>query len=86
MNIRNVSIASLLAFTTLSGLPLFAEEKADVPAYEYGMPLDIARVIRIEEPKSRVCEVVRAKMTYVNTQGVTERVSFLKQSEVCVLQ
>ena len=86
MNIQNVSIASLLAFITLSGLPLFAEEKADVPAYEYGMPLDIARVIHIEAATSPVCEVVQAKMTYLNTQGVKKRVSFLQLAQACSTQ
>ncbi|MDR6957989.1 hypothetical protein J2W43_001970 [Pseudomonas brassicacearum] len=86
MNIQNVSITGLLAVITLSGSPLFAEEQSAPPEYEYGMPLDIAQVVRIDEPRSQVCEVVRAKMTYVDTQGVTQRISFLKLTEACVLQ
>jgi hypothetical protein len=86
MNIPNLSIAGLLAIIALSGSPLFAQEQADPPDYEYGMPLDIAQVVRIDEPRSRVCEVVRAKMTYVNTQGETQHISYLKLAEACVLQ
>ncbi|MCE0463284.1 MULTISPECIES: DUF2790 domain-containing protein [Pseudomonas] len=86
MNIRNVSTASLLAVIALSNPSLFAKEQTQDPAYEYGMPLDIARVIRIEAPAPQTCEVVRAKMTYVNTQGVIERVSFLQLAEACAIQ
>jgi len=86
MNIQNLSIASLLAVITLSGSPLFAKENTEPPAYEYGMPLDIARAIRIEAPSSQVCEVVRAKMTYVDSQGQTRQVSFLQLAEACSIQ
>lgn len=86
MNIQNLSITGLLAVIALSGSPLFAEEQSAPPEYEYGMPLDVAQVVRIDEPRSQVCEVVRAKMTYVDTQGVTQRISFLKLAEACVLQ
>jgi hypothetical protein len=86
MNIRNLSIASLVAISTLSGSPLSAAEQADAPAYQYGMQLDIAKVIRIEEPTPPVCELVRAQMTYLTSEGKTETVSFLKQADSCLLQ
>lgn len=84
MRIRNLSIVSIMTVTALSASPLLADEQAEVTAYQYGMQLDIARVIRIEEPASPTCEIVRAKMTFVNTQGATEQVSFLKQAEACL--
>jgi len=86
MNIRNVSIVGLLAVVPLGSPSLFAKEQTQAPAYEYGMPLDIAKVVRIEVPASRTCEVVHARMTYVNTQGSTEQVSFLQLTEACTLQ
>ncbi|MDB6443726.1 MULTISPECIES: DUF2790 domain-containing protein [Pseudomonas] len=86
MNIRTVSIIGLLAVVPLGSPSLFAKEQTRAPAYEYGMPLDIAKVVRIEVPPSRTCEVVRAHMTYVNTQGSTEQVSFLQLTEACTLQ
>ncbi|WP_420233529.1 DUF2790 domain-containing protein [Pseudomonas sp. ABY48] len=86
MNIRNLSIAGLLAVISLSGSPLLAKEATHFPAYEYGMPLDIARVIHIEEATSPVCEVVQAKMTYLNTQGAKKHVSFLQLAEACSTQ
>lgn len=86
MNIRHVSIVGLLAVASLGSPSLFAKEQTQVPAYEYGMPLDIAKVIRIEVPASPACEVVRARMTYVNTQGSTEQLSYLQLTEACTLQ
>ncbi|MBA1271772.1 DUF2790 domain-containing protein [Stutzerimonas azotifigens] len=83
MRVHNLSIVSMLTINALSASPLLADEQAEVPAYRYGTQLDVARVIRIEEPAPLTCEIVRAKMTFVNTQGVTERISFLKQAEAC---
>ncbi|WP_207282251.1 DUF2790 domain-containing protein [Pseudomonas sp. FW300-N2F2] len=86
MKIQNLSIAGLLVIIALSGSPLLAKEQTQVPAYEYGMPLDIAKVIRIEAPTSPMCEVVQAKMTYLNTQGAKKHVSFLQLAEACSKQ
>lgn len=86
MNTQNLSIAGLLVVIALSGSPLLAKEQTQVPAYEYGMPLDIAKVIRIDAPTSPMCEVVQAKMTYLNTQGVKKHLSFLQLAEVCSKQ
>ncbi|MDO7896906.1 DUF2790 domain-containing protein [Pseudomonas citrulli] len=86
MNIQSLSIASLLAVITLSGSSLFAKEQVQPPAYEYGMPLDVARAIRIEAPQSSVCEVVPAKMTYVDKHGEIRQVSFLQLADACANQ
>lgn len=85
MRIRNLLIVSVMTVTALSASPLLANEQPEVPAYRYGTKLNIGRVIRIEEPAPPACEIVRAKMTFVNTQGATEQVSFLKQAEACLL-
>ncbi|KFE47224.1 hypothetical protein IV02_24175 [Pseudomonas syringae] len=83
MHIRCLSIVSMMTMTALNSPSLLANEQAEIPAYRYGTQLNIARVIRIEEPATPTCEIVRAKMTFVSTQGVTEQVSFLKQAEAC---
>lgn len=83
MRTRILSIVSMMTMTALNSPPLLAREQAEVPAYRYGSQLDIARVIRIEEPAPPTCEIVQAKMTFVSTHGVTEQVSFLKQAEAC---
>ena len=77
-------IAGLLGLWILNSSPLQAEERSETTAYTYGMKLDVARVIRIEEPQSTTCEVVQAKMTYENSQGNTQTLSYLKLADVCV--
>lgn len=84
MNIRRFSLAGLLAVIILGSASLFADEGTETPAYSYDTKLDIARVVRIEEPQSQTCEVVQATMTYVNTQGLTKTLSFLKLADVCI--
>ena len=49
----------------------------------YGMPLDVARVISIDEPNSLTCETIQAKMTYVDSQGEEKSVTYLKESSAC---
>jgi hypothetical protein len=84
MHIRNLSIVTMMTVTVLGSSSLLAQEHAEVPAYQYGTHLDVAKVIRIDEPSPPTCETVRAKMTFLNTRGVTEQVSFLKQAQACL--
>lgn len=84
MWIRNLSLISTMTAISLSASPLLANERAEVSSYQYGTRLDIAKVITIEEPAPPACEIVRATMTFVNTQGETKQVSFLKQAQACL--
>ncbi|MCP8466449.1 DUF2790 domain-containing protein [Pseudomonas sp. ZM23] len=52
------------------------------PVYRYGMPLDVARVISIEQPNER-CEVSLATMTYADSQGQVHAVRYLRQTQMC---
>jgi len=83
MNLK-LSIASLTAAAVLGSSPLLAEEAVAAKPYTYDMELDIAKVVRIDEPQPSRCKLVRATMTFVNTQGITETVSFLKQADSCL--
>ncbi|MBU1329801.1 MAG: DUF2790 domain-containing protein [Gammaproteobacteria bacterium] len=84
MKLCNGLIAGLLGICVLNSSPLLAKEHGETTAYTYGMNLNIAKVIRTEEPQPQVCEVVQVKMTYLSTQGTTETVSYLKLADVCV--
>lgn len=53
-----------------------------MPVYHYGMPLDVAKVISIEQPNER-CEVSLATMTYADSQGQVHSVQYLRQTEMC---
>lgn len=57
----------------------FADE---APVYHYGMPLDVAKVISIEQPNER-CEVSHATMTYLDSQGQQHSVKYLRQTLRC---
>ncbi|MEE9098906.1 MULTISPECIES: DUF2790 domain-containing protein [Pseudomonas] len=63
----------------LLSVPAFA---ADAPVYQYGMPLDVAKVLRIEQPNER-CEVSLATMTYLDSQGQVHTLRYLRQTERC---
>ncbi|MDV7212457.1 DUF2790 domain-containing protein [Azotobacter beijerinckii] len=74
-------------------LPFFcvaAVSQADEPPvqqYHYGLPLDIAKVISIEAPYDPyVCEVIDAKMTYLDSAGETKVVAYRKLSAGCLLK
>jgi len=73
MNLRILlSLALLLAGT--------AQAQA---VYHYGMALDIARVVQLDEPPSEVCDVVQAHMTYVDSAGQQHTLQYLKLAKVC---
>jgi len=51
MNIRTFSSAGLLAITVLGSSSLLADEHSEKQAYTYDTRLDIAKVVRIEDPQ-----------------------------------
>ena len=50
--------------------------------YHYGMRLDIAKVISMDVPAGG-CEVVTARMTYVDSKGETHETTYLRQGPDC---
>lgn len=83
-----MNIRTLLATTTLTLAALTGYAQADtsnVPAkpYHYGMPIDVAKVISLEEPPSADCEVVNAKLTYLDSSGNVEAFTYFKMAQAC---
>lgn len=69
----------------IAGLSLLAQLAAAAPQptpYHYGDDLDIAKVVSIEVPNGG-CSVVEAKMTYLDSQGETHVMSYLRQGADC---
>jgi hypothetical protein len=81
----NHHLSAVLLALFLTPSTSFAEASNKIPTsdYTYGAKLDIARIVSMEEPDTRTCEVVEAKMTYVNSQGIVNAVTYKKLSEVC---
>jgi hypothetical protein len=60
-------------------------QPADTRAYQYGMRLDIAKVLSTDISHSTQCQVVEAKMAYLNSKGGVEILRYLTLSSVCSL-
>ncbi|CAK15194.1 DUF2790 domain-containing protein [Pseudomonas entomophila] len=75
---RSIALVALTA--TLASFGAFAaatDSQAEAARYEYGMPLDIAKVISIT-PASNAedCQVGTAHMVYVDHQGQTREIDY----------
>jgi len=82
MNIKR-SIALLALSATFASFGALADQAASQPVagsganYEYGMPLDVAKVISIT-PASNIadCQIGTAHMVYVDHQGQTREINY----------
>ncbi|MCO7564001.1 DUF2790 domain-containing protein [Pseudomonas sp. S 311-6] len=77
------SIAFLALFASLASFGAFAEQAVNPPVtassetYEYGMPLDIAKVVSITPASNAAdCQVGTAHMVYVDHQGQTREIDY----------
>ncbi|MFV3317656.1 DUF2790 domain-containing protein [Pseudomonas sp. NY15374] len=78
------SIAALALFSALlpiAAFAAFAEQprtpSAEGQVYEYGMPLDVAKVVSITPASNAAdCQVGTAHMVYVDHQGQTHKIAY----------
>lgn len=77
------SIALLALFAALASFGAAADPASNQPvavtpeAYEYGMPLDVAKVISITPASNAAdCATGTARMVYVDHQGQTHKVDY----------
>lgn len=75
------SIAALALCSALLPIAAFAEQprtpSAEGQAYEYGMPLDVAKVVSITPASNAAdCQVGTAHMVYVDHQGQTHKIAY----------
>ncbi|AXA24968.1 DUF2790 domain-containing protein [Pseudomonas putida] len=75
------SIAALALFSALLPIAAFAEQprtpSAEGQVYEYGMPLDVAKVVSITPASNAAdCQVGTAHMVYVDHQGQTHKIAY----------
>ncbi|MBA1273320.1 DUF2790 domain-containing protein [Stutzerimonas azotifigens] len=69
----------LLPFAGLS----YADERSESERYRYGDRLDIAHVLRIEQPATASCEVVDETMVYLDSDGAERRLTARALSQAC---
>ncbi|WP_168233089.1 DUF2790 domain-containing protein [Pseudomonas veronii] len=88
MKLRTFMLGGALALAAVSGLAQADDQDAaakPVP-YHYGMPMNIAKVLAINEAPTDDCKVIDADIKFVDKAGKVEDVSYRKLSEACDFQ
>ncbi|AVR66215.1 MULTISPECIES: DUF2790 domain-containing protein [Pseudomonas aeruginosa group] len=79
---------TLLATTLFAALaaPAFAAQPAApvaIESYHYGMPLDVRKVVATQEQASTTCEIVDARMDYLDSSGKLHSLAYRKYASAC---
>ncbi|MFL1505073.1 DUF2790 domain-containing protein [Pseudomonas sp. S191] len=88
MKLRTLMLGGALALAAVSGLAQAdtqATAAKPVP-YRYGMPLNIDKVIAMNEIQTNDCKVINADIKFVDNAGKIKDVGYLKMSEACDFQ
>lgn len=80
---KRLIVAAFVAFSTVAGAAsLPAAQNNSVQEYTYGTHLDIAKVVSMTQIPD-VCEVVPAKMTYLDHQGERHTIEYRVMGNGC---
>jgi len=79
---RTAALALSLVLPLL-GSGLQAAETLPVEQYHYGMQLDVQKVLALHEAPTVLCQVVEARMDYLDSQGREHRLAYLKHATAC---
>ncbi|ASV38469.1 DUF2790 domain-containing protein [Pseudomonas reactans] len=87
MKLRTLMLGGALALAAVSGLAQADDSNAvkTVP-YQYGMPMNIAKVLAMNETQTDECKVIKADIKFLDKAGKVEDVSYRKMSEACDFQ
>lgn len=88
MNIRTLLLTSALACSAFAGLAQANDTNAatqPVP-YQYGMPLQVNKVVSMTEPQTQQCKVITADMKYIDNAGKPAEITYQKMSDACNFQ
>lgn len=88
MKLRTLMLGGALALTAVSGLAQADSQQTNIKPvpYQYGMPMNIAKVISMNEAQTNDCKVINADIKFVDKAGKVEDVSYRKMSEACDFQ
>nr|WP_314570027.1 DUF2790 domain-containing protein [uncultured Pseudomonas sp.] len=88
MKLRTLLLAGALSLAAASGLAQADDQPAaakPVP-YQYGMPMNIDKVLAMNETPTDECKVIKADIKFLDKAGKVEDVSYRKMSEACQFQ
>jgi len=87
MKTRTQLFLGTLALCGVAGLAQASDvNTVEAVPYQYGMRLDIAKVLSMTEPPTRDCEVVTANMRYITHSGEQAEISYQKHAQACMFQ
>ena len=86
MNTRHLFTAAAFAFAALASAAQADTPNVVAQPYHYGMPVDVVKVIAIEEPHPADCEIISATLTYLNSAGVIKAMTYAKMAQACEAQ
>ncbi|MFL1416946.1 DUF2790 domain-containing protein [Pseudomonas fildesensis] len=84
MKWRTLMLAGAVALAIASGVAQADDQKP--MAYHYGMPLNISKVIAMNETQTNECKVIDANIRFLNKAGKVEDVVYRKLSDACSFQ
>ena len=73
----------LTAVFSLAIPALQAAESIPLERYHYGMQLDVQKVLELHEEPSQWCQVVDARMDYLDSQGQKRSLAYRKLASSC---
>ncbi|HYQ37310.1 MAG TPA: DUF2790 domain-containing protein [Pseudomonas sp.] len=83
MNNKALFLLAMLAAAGAFAAEASAKGDSKANEYAYGMNLDVAEVVSIEEAPHARCEPIDSKLTYRDSKGQVHTVSYVKQDAGC---
>ena len=83
MKLRTLMLGATLGLAAVAGVA--QADTAPVP-YHYGMPMNIDKVISMNETPTNECKVIKADIKFLDKAGKVEDVSYHKLSDACSFQ
>ena len=60
-----------------------AAESIPAERYHYGMQLDVQKILALHEAPAQSCQVVEARMDYLDSQGRERSLAYVKHAKAC---
>ncbi|MGV8918178.1 MAG: DUF2790 domain-containing protein [Pseudomonas sp.] len=83
MKSKAIYAAALFAALNICTFAAHADSNVKAETYAYGTHLDIKKVLSSEQDQGPNCGVVKARLTYLDSQDQTRALEYLKISDVC---